>query len=654
MENTVQRRERERWANKIEFILSCIGLSIGLGNIWRFPYLTYENGGAAFLVPYIFLMTVIGRPIYFMELILGQFCSFATLNSFACVPLAQGVPLVMMYAVFFISIYYNVILGYSLTYLYYSFWKVLPWTECNPEWATKYCFVQGTKFVTCKEANASMLELFRHYNSTDTDAVAMSDGTTAVMVPFKEFLQFKRFLGLTSGIQEMGVVQPEIFVSLMAAWLIVFFTICKGIQSSGKVVFFTALVPFLILGVLVTRGVTLDGADMGLAYYLVPDWKKILDYSVWQRAAEQVFFSLGVAQGMIITMGSYNEFGNDLYRDVYIIAFADLSISFVGGIVVFSVLGNMAYELHLDVPDVVSSGFGLAFITYPQAVSALSFPNLWAAAFFTMLFFLALGSQIAFAESLLSPLKDRIDYLHEHRTMLAAAACLIGFVLGIPLTTQGGLYLLNAIDTEVGGKLLRWIAVFETVYMAAAYGIERLRLDAEFMMGSPTGWPVQFCWKYVCPCLLTVICISSIITSKPLTLGDYVYPTWVQIIGELLVFVPILAMAGGGLLHFFKCKGSCSEATKPRPEWGPKDPQTLTRYRLFLFERGVVPPGMTEADHESIKKNAMAAGDVAVGPEGPKPEVGGAPAVPPAPPPGGAAAPAGNVDNAKPAAALKP
>ncbi|KAK8765964.1 hypothetical protein V5799_007252 [Amblyomma americanum] len=358
----------------------------------------------------------------------------ATVIDFGASRLCAGI-------VFFISIYYNVILGYSLTYLYYSFWKVLPWTECNPEWATKYCFVQGTKFV-------------------------------------------------------------------------------------------------------------------------------------WQRAAEQVFFSLGVAQGMIITMGSYNEFGNDLY-------------SFVGGIVVFSVLGNMAYELHLDVPDVVSSGFGLAFITYPQAVSALSFPNLWAAAFFTMLFFLALGSQIAFAESLLSPLKDRIDYLHEHRTMLAAAACLIGFVLGIPLTTQ-------------------------------------------------------------------VICISSIITSKPLTLGDYVYPTWVQIIGELLVFVPILAMAGGGFLHFFKCKGSCSEATKPRPEWGPKDPQTLTRYRLFLFERGVVPPGMTEADHESIKKNAMAAGDVAVGPEGPKPEVGGAPAVPPAPPPGGAAAPAGNVDNAKPAAALKP
>ncbi|KAK8772452.1 hypothetical protein V5799_024303, partial [Amblyomma americanum] len=173
----------------------------------------------------------------------------------------------MMYAVFFLGIYYNVILGYSLTYLYYSFWKILPWTECNPDWTNEYCFVQGSEFVA----------------------------------------------------------------------------------------FFTAVVPILILGVLLTRGVTLQGANWGLAYYLLPDWKKILDYAVWQKAAEQVFFSLGVAQGMTITMGSYNDFSNNLYKDVYIIVFADLLVSFVGGIVVFSVLGNMAYNLRLAVPDVVNS-----------------------------------------------------------------------------------------------------------------------------------------------------------------------------------------------------------------------------------------------------------------------------------------------------------
>ncbi|XP_077496271.1 sodium- and chloride-dependent glycine transporter 2-like [Amblyomma americanum] len=669
MENSEQRPERDKWANKVEFVLSCIGLSIGLGNIWRFPYLTYENGGAAFLVPYIFLIAVLGRPIYLMELILGQFCSFASVKSFACVPFAQGVPLVMMYAVFFLGIYYNVILGYSLTYLYYSFWKILPWTECNPDWTNEYCFVQGSEFVTCKEANHSLLVLFRHQNSTDRDAVAMYDGPTVIMVPHKEFLRlhegcknvnqtsteqffYKRFLALTSGVEEMGAIQPEIFVSLIVAWVIVFLTICKGIQSSGKVAFFTAVVPILILGVLLTRGVTLQGANWGLAYYLLPDWKKILDYAVWQKAAEQVFFSLGVAQGMTITMGSYNDFSNNLYKDVYIIVFADLLVSFVGGIVVFSVLGNMAYNLRLAVPDVVNSGFGLAFITYPQAVSALMFPNLWAAAFFTMLFFLALGSEIAFVESLLTPLKDSFDYLQQHRTMLAAAACFLGFVLGIPLTTQGGLYLLNVIDTEVGGELLRWIAVFETVYIAIGYGIRRLSLDAEFMMGGPTGWPVQFCWTYVCPLLLAMICISSLIASEPLTLGNYMYPKWLQIFGKLLVVFPILAMLGGAFVHLARCKWNYSEATKPRPEWGPKNPDTLKRYRLFLFERGVVPPGMTKADHEPLK-NAMAvdaaAVAAAVGTEEPGPDASGAPPTPPAPSVVGAAAPAGNADDDEPA-----
>ncbi|CAN7976026.1 unnamed protein product, partial [Ixodes persulcatus] len=134
---------RDKWSNKVEFILCCVGLSVGLGNIWRFPYLTYENGGGeSFLLPYILLLTVIGRPIYYMELILGQFSSFGTLKAFKCIPAGRGVGMAMVYSVFFIALYYNVILSYALTYLYYSFWKVLPWTRCDPEWADENCYVR--------------------------------------------------------------------------------------------------------------------------------------------------------------------------------------------------------------------------------------------------------------------------------------------------------------------------------------------------------------------------------------------------------------------------------------------------------------------------------------------------------------------------------
>ncbi|XP_070396516.1 sodium- and chloride-dependent glycine transporter 2-like isoform X5 [Dermacentor albipictus] len=523
--------QRDKWSYKVEFVFSCVALSLGLGNIWRFPYLTYQNGGAAFLVPYLLLLMVLGRPMYFLELILGQFSSSSTIKSFACLPLAQCLPMVMMYAVFLTSIYYNVISCYTLTYVYYSLWQVLPWSQCNPEWTNKYCFVQGSKFVA----------------------------------------------------------------------------------------FVTVLVPFVMMVALLIRGATLTGVGFGTAYYLLPKWRRLLEYKVWQKAAEQVLISLGVAQGMVITMGSYNEFSNNANIDVYVIAVIDVVVSLVGGLVVFTVLGSMAFRLRVSMMDVLrigdihadglyTTGLGLVFVAYPQAISTVSQPKLWAATFFAMLFLLTMGSQMAFVESLLSALKDQFENLHERRTTLAAVACCVGFLLGLPLTMQGGFYILNAIDTEVGGNLLRWIALFEIVYMIIGYGINRLSLDAEFMMDRPMGLPIEICWKFFCPILLLFVCISSIFETRPLTLGAYVYPPWVQVIGKVLFVTPVLVMAGGGVAHLVKWQGRWSEAVLPRPEWGPKDASTLLRYQLFLFDRAVLPPGKEWVDQEPLRKAALALG----------------------------------------------
>ncbi|XP_072140629.1 sodium- and chloride-dependent glycine transporter 2-like [Dermacentor andersoni] len=215
---------------------------------------------------------------------------------------------------------------------------------------------------------------------------------------------------------------------------------------------------------------------------------------------------------------------------------------------------------------------------------------------------------MAFVESLLSALKDQFENLHQRRTTLAAVACCVGFLLGLPHTMQGGFYILNAIDTEVGVNLLRWIALFEIVYMIIGYGINRLSLDAEFMMGWPMGLPIEICWKFFCPILLLFLCISSIFETRPLTLGAYVYPPWVQLIGKVLFVTPVLVMAGGGVAHLVKCQGRWSEAVLPRPEWGPKEASTLLRYQLFLFDRALLPPGKAWADQEPLKKAALALG----------------------------------------------
>ncbi|CAN8006031.1 unnamed protein product, partial [Ixodes pacificus] len=407
----------------------------------------------AFLLPYILLLTVIGRPIYYMELILGQFSSFGTLKAFMCMPAGRGVGMAMVYSIFFIALYYNVILSYALTYLYYSFWKVLPWAHCDPTWADKNCYVRQEGVMSCKLVNETLFNLYKNQNITGMDAVPVKKGSVVVMVSnanYWEHLEnctnatetatqqffYRKVLALSSGIDELGDIQPELAVSLFIAWFCVFLIISKGVQSSGKVVFVTALAPFLILGVLLVRSVSLEGASTGLKYYFLPDFEKILDLEVWQKAAEQVFFSLDIAQGMTLCMGSYNEFTNDLYRDVYIIACTDLFVSLLGGVVVFSVLGNMAHNLGVAVPDVVSSGFGLAFVTYPQAVTLIPWSNFWAVAFFLMLVFLALGSEFAVVEAIVTPLKDQFEVLANNKTKVALFMCTLLFVLGLPLTTQ--------------------------------------------------------------------------------------------------------------------------------------------------------------------------------------------------------------------------
>ncbi|KAL1441156.1 hypothetical protein MTO96_008892 [Rhipicephalus appendiculatus] len=570
--------DRERWANKFEFVLTCVGLSVGLGNIWRFPYVVYENGGAAFLIPYVIIVAAIGRPMYYMELVLGQFSSSGPVSAFDAMPLAKAVGFVMPYSCLGVALYYNVILAYALLYAYYSCFEVLPWSFCDPAWADKNCYVRGANAHTpCNRVDRELFATFERANSTAKDAKPVTVDGKVVMVD-KQFF-WKHVVNLSDGIDNLGEIQPKLFVCLLIAWTCVFLSIFKGIKSSGKVVLVSATVPFLILGAFLIRGVTLPGASMGLQFYFVPDWSKMLHFEVWQKAAQQVFFSLSVSQGVIICIGSYNDFRNSLYNDVYIIAVADLVVSFLAGIVVFSVLGNMAYVLGEEVANVASGGFALAFITYPEAVTLISFPHLWAIGFFVMLFFLAIDSEFGLVEGFLTPLKDAFPVLQQHLTALGFFACALGFVLGIPMTTRGGMYILNMLDTYIGGQLLFFIAVFESIAVSLSYGVNRLSLDVEFMLNSVPGSLIRFSWQFICPIVLTLLLSTQLFTYKPLSFGDYVYPHWAQTIAVSLVLVPVLVGVIMSVRHLLSCQMDLTRALQPKPSWGPKDPGDPSRLR---------------------------------------------------------------------------
>ena len=161
---------------------------------------------------------------------------------------------------------------------------------------------------------------------------------------------------------DIGTLHWENVLCLLAGWIIIFLCLCKGVQSSGKVVYVTATVPYVLLTVLLIRGATLEGAIDGLMFYLKPDFSKLLDYNVWLEASLQMFYSLGPAWGGLVTMASYNRFNHKMNRDAVIIPMGDVFTAVYGGFAIFSVIGFMAHKANMPMERFAASGAALAFV----------------------------------------------------------------------------------------------------------------------------------------------------------------------------------------------------------------------------------------------------------------------------------------------------
>merc|ERR1712165_446643 len=179
-----------------------------------------------------------------------------------------------------------------------------------------------------------------------------------------------------------GIMSWQLVLCLIASWTIVCLALIKGVQSSGKVVYFTAIFPFVVLIILFIFGLNLEGAHEGIMFYLTPDPEKLKDVNVWRAAATQIFYSLGPCMGGLVTLSSYNKFNNNCHRDAILVSFINCGTSVFAGFVVFSFVGYLAHTQGKDVKDVVESGPALAFIAYPEAFGSAPLPLLWSAMFF--------------------------------------------------------------------------------------------------------------------------------------------------------------------------------------------------------------------------------------------------------------------------------
>ncbi|BBD09182.1 sodium-dependent transporter [Desulfovibrio ferrophilus] len=431
--------EREQWGSRVGFILAAVGSAIGLGNIWRFPYMAYENGGGAFLVPYIFAMLTAGIPFMVMEFGLGHRFRGSAPKVFASINKRWewlGWFQVLVAAV--ISVYYVAVIGWTISY-------------------TGFAFTQ----------------------SWGADP--------------KGFF-FGEFLGLTGGPLELGSLQPKIFAAVLLAWSITWLAcmtgVKKGIERAGKV-----LMPvlFLMVVVLTVRVLSLDGAADGVNWLFKPDFSRLTDYKVWVAAYGQIFFSLSVGFAIMLAYSSYLPAKSDINNNAFMTVFINCGFSMMAGVMIFSVLGYMAAQQGVPIKDVAGGGVGLAFITIPMAINLMPMPAFFGTLFFLSLTMAGVSSHISIVEACISAFMDKFGWSRKKTTN---TLCLVGFLVSLVFCMGGGLYVLDIVDHFINNFGILGCALMEIFAISWLCRLDVLRdhvnRTSEFMVGQWWNFSLRF------------------------------------------------------------------------------------------------------------------------------------------------------------------
>ncbi|RLW03095.1 hypothetical protein DV515_00006869 [Chloebia gouldiae] len=573
--------DRGNWTGRLDFLLSCIGYCVGLGNVWRFPYRAYTNGGGAFLVPYFIMLAICGIPIFFMELSLGQFSSLGPLAVWKISPLFKGVGMGTILIVSLVAIYYNMIIAYVLFYLFASLTSDLPWQHCGNWWNTDLC-------------------LDHHVIKAGNNTLPVNISNT--VSPSEEYWsRYVLHIQGSSGIGDPGRIRWNLCLCLLLSWTIVYLCILKGVKSSGKVVYFTATFPYLILVMLLIRGVTLEGAWKGIKFYLTPQFDHLLSSKVWIEAALQIFYSLGVGFGGLLTFASYNTFHQNIYRDTFIVTLGNAITSILAGFAIFSVLGYMSQELGVPVNQVAKAGPGLAFVVYPQAMTMLPLSPFWSFLFFFMLLTLGLDSQVrteptetavdsrqpegsgqplllclqfAFMETIVTAVTDEFPYyLRPKKASFSAVICIALFLMGLILTTEGGMYWLVLLDDYSAGFGLMVVVITTCLVVTRVYGMKRFCRDIHMMLGFKPGPYFRACWMVLSPATMMALLVYNIVKYQPSEYGNYRFPTWAEVLGILMGVLSCLMIPVGMVVAVLQEEGTLWErvqqASRPAMDWGP-------------------------------------------------------------------------------------
>ncbi len=457
-------QKRETWSSRTGFILAAVGSAIGLGNIWRFPYMAYDNGGGAFLIPYIIAMLTVGIPFMIMEFGLGHKFRGSAPRIFSSISRRwEWLGWFQMLVAFVISTYYVVVVGWAICYFIFSFTQA---------WGT------------------SPSDFF-----------------------------FKDYLHLTGSPLDMGGFNWPILGATALAWVVSFIAVFSGVRGGVErlnKVFMPLL--FLLVLAFIGRTLMLPGAAEGLQWLFRPDFSAIMNHQVWADAYGQIFYSLSIGFSIMLAYSSYLPKKSDINNNATMTVFINCGFSMLGGLMIFGVLGYMAVQKGVAVSEVVSSGVGLAFITLPTAINLMPMP-----VFFGVLFFLALtvagmSSHVSLTEAVVSTI---VDKLAMSRKGAASVVCGLGFLVSIAFTMGGGLLLLDIVDHFINNFGVLSCGLLEIIMISWFCKLDELQGHANATSEFSVGAIWQFCLRFVAPIMMTYMVVMNFYTDLNKNYGDY-------------------------------------------------------------------------------------------------------------------------------------
>ncbi|CAK5035241.1 unnamed protein product [Meloidogyne enterolobii] len=454
--------------------------------------------------------------------------------------------------------YFCVIVSWAAFYMISSFSSTFPWETCDNYWNKKNI---------CVETNMP------GGNVTTTNTSLISNRTVESSV--EQYWEY-RVLQQTSTISDLGGIQWELLGLTFLSWAVVYFALWKGITQARKFVYFCAIFPYILIAVLLVRGLTLPGAGEGIKFYLMPNITKLKEITVWKDAGTQVFYSYGVGFGTLIALGSHNRFYHNCFRyffssffkyfqfflifsDAILVCFINGTTSILAGFAIFSILGYMSFITGKEIKEIVKPGVGLAFQAYPEVASKLPFKQVWAFLFFLMITILGLDSQVCMLEGLFTALEDTFPLLlRKYKKGFLLVTCITFFIIGIPMVTQSGAHWLTLVDSYgASGMALLFVVFFEVFGLAWGFGTHRVR-DALFeMVGFYPPGCFTFLWKFTAPLSAMVLFVLFLFMYEPLRYPNgEEYPFWAEAFGWGLSACSIVVIPGYMLYYCFNSNDS--------------------------------------------------------------------------------------------------